>query len=480
MGEVVAEKEHKDGSRRSSTGKAIPRGSASPARSDEKPIPHYLMPSTNSCHDFCKYGHKHAFEGDEKHPIRPNVLGNSRSPIHDQKPVKIPTVRERIKERGNKLKAQSKLNSEFPDKPKVREKQVLSPSWDIGSSEEASEWESIKKTQAIGLPSIYRRTYVKSKVVEQKDVTTGKANYDSEDSREIDVIKKKTTPVKKLNATTRPVLVKQKSRSFVRIPSLSSRTRGFRPKAPLSSEDIDESSEAEISLKPKTSTVKSAFPGNSSEEVTYQKSVEEPKMTQTKELKPLTASVSKPRQYIKRIASVKKRTVGKAALDTKNIKEKPSAPIQESTSQDGEDKAKLRRTKTVRLEDDSASSYKLEFKSGKVIDLPPESSAPVKLRFSRGRVVENSNNSVGAMWRRSFSRKSSRRRGLAGVVYNDPNSGAQVVVLRHQDVQKKDDQGLFNNVIEETATKLVKSRKSKVKALVGAFETVISSIRGPK
>ena len=47
--------------------------------------------------------------------------------------------------------------------------------------------------------------------------------------------------------------------------------------------------------------------------------------------------------------------------------------------------------------------------------------------------------------------------------------------LRHQDAQeKKDAQGLFNNVIEETASKLVESRKSKVKALVGAFETVIS------
>lgn len=177
---------------------------------------------------------------------------------------------------------------------------------------------------------------------------------------------------------------------------------------------------------------------------------------------------------------MKKRGVGKLPLIQKKIKEKPSAPIQESTSQDVEDKAKLRRTKTVHLEDDSASSYKLKFKGGKVIDLPPESSQPVKLRFSRGRVVENSNNSVGAMWRRSFSRKSSRRRGLAGVVYNDPNTGAQVVVLRHQDVQQKDDQVLFNNVIEETATKLVKSRKSKVKALVGAFETVISLIRGPK
>lgn len=58
---------------------------------------------------------------------------------------------------------------------------------------------------------------------------------------------------------------------------------------------------------------------------------------------------------------------------------------------------------------------------------------------------------------------------------NDSQPNSEKVVLRHQDVQgKKDSQLLFNNVIEQTASKLVESRKSKVKALVGAFETVIS------
>ncbi|CAA6657434.1 unnamed protein product [Spirodela intermedia] len=38
--------------------------------------------------------------------------------------------------------------------------------------------------------------------------------------------------------------------------------------------------------------------------------------------------------------------------------------------------------------------------------------------------------------------------------------------------------GLFNHVIEETASKLVETRRSKVKALVGAFETVISLQEG--
>ncbi|KAG4922700.1 hypothetical protein AAZX31_18G244000 [Glycine max] len=49
------------------------------------------------------------------------------------------------------------------------------------------------------------------------------------------------------------------------------------------------------------------------------------------------------------------------------------------------------------------------------------------------------------------------------------------VVLRRQNVQvKKDGQGLYNNVIEETATKLVETQKGKVKALIDAFEAVIS------
>lgn len=54
-------------------------------------------------------------------------------------------------------------------------------------------------------------------------------------------------------------------------------------------------------------------------------------------------------------------------------------------------------------------------------------------------------------------------------------TGLEKIVLRHQDVKgKKDEQMLLNNVIEETASKLVETQKGKVKALVGAFETLIS------
>ncbi|GJR68418.1 ribonuclease H-like domain-containing protein, partial [Tanacetum coccineum] len=59
---------------------------------------------------------------------------------------------------------------------------------------------------------------------------------------------------------------------------------------------------------------------------------------------------------------------------------------------------------------------------------------------------------------------------------NDSKNGRKSVVLKHRqgEQEKKDAHGLLNNIIEETASKLAESRKSKVKALVGAFETVIS------
>lgn len=111
---------------------------------------------------------------------------------------------------------------------------------------------------------------------------------------------------------------------------------------------------------------------------------------------------------------------------------------------------------------------KLSFRRGKVVDLQSENNGPRRLKFRRGRVL-GENQNVKGEGHRTF-----RRRGVTGD-RNDDKPDGEKVILRHQDVQgKKDEKGLFNNVIEETASKLVETRKSKVKALVGAFETVIS------
>lgn len=131
------------------------------------------------------------------------------------------------------------------------------------------------------------------------------------------------------------------------------------------------------------------------------------------------------------------------------------------------DKGKPRKSGMVCSEEKDGQL--LKFRRGKVVDGQFENDSPRRLKFRRGRVLGENQKVKADAQRRSFKKRGANGDTLA----TEP--GAEKVVLRHQDVQgKKDEKGLFNNVIEETASKLVETRKSKVKALVGAFETVIS------
>ncbi|KAL6952550.1 hypothetical protein U1Q18_047627 [Sarracenia purpurea var. burkii] len=129
-----------------------------------------------------------------------------------------------------------------------------------------------------------------------------------------------------------------------------------------------------------------------------------------------------------------------------------------------------RRVGRVVSERKVGSPRKLNFARGKVVDAHPENTSPRRLKFKQIRVLgENQNGKADAKSR-------SLKKVVAVGNFNGYESEPTKVVLRHQDVEgkKKVGQSLFNNVIEETASKLVQTRKSKVKALVGAFETVIS------
>ncbi|XP_047959894.1 uncharacterized protein LOC125205121 [Salvia hispanica] len=147
-------------------------------------------------------------------------------------------------------------------------------------------------------------------------------------------------------------------------------------------------------------------------------------------------------------------------ISKNSLKTVKEAPVKENP------KKAVRKNRVVVAGDKHISPVKVKFRMGKVVELQSDNNTPRKLIFRRARVlgVEESN----------LRRKTTKK---AGVTSDMASTGVlpQKVVLKHQDVQgKKDAQGLLNNVIEETASKLVVSRKSKVKALVGAFETVIS------
>ncbi|XP_017695885.2 uncharacterized protein LOC103696204 [Phoenix dactylifera] len=136
----------------------------------------------------------------------------------------------------------------------------------------------------------------------------------------------------------------------------------------------------------------------------------------------------------------------------------------------GKNKRTPSRTGSVHSEGKSTRLCNLKFQRGKVVNLQSEDNGPRKLRFRPAKVVSENQNGK-EVGRRNFR----KQRATCAGAPNTPTSDARAVVLRHQDVQdKKDTQGLLNHVIEETASKLVETRKSKVKALVGAFETVIS------
>ncbi|KAE9612630.1 hypothetical protein Lal_00005897 [Lupinus albus] len=132
-------------------------------------------------------------------------------------------------------------------------------------------------------------------------------------------------------------------------------------------------------------------------------------------------------------------------------------------------KGKSRKGGIVYSEDKDDQMLKLKFRKGRMIENKIESNSPRKLKFRKTKVYQK------AHVKADSQRKIFKRRVEACADSTGATPGPEHVVLRHQDKKdKKGAQGLFNNVIEETASKLAETRKSKVKALVGAFETVIS------
>ncbi|XP_010423169.1 PREDICTED: B3 domain-containing protein Os02g0598200-like [Camelina sativa] len=117
----------------------------------------------------------------------------------------------------------------------------------------------------------------------------------------------------------------------------------------------------------------------------------------------------------------------------------------------------------------TATKQLTSFKKGKVIEPKTEDSTATSIKFKKRVVQEPKLRSDVNKKKKNLK---DRREGIGKI---NGEGKREKVVLRHRKVEvKKKLQTLFNNVIEETVNKLEEVRKSKVKALVGAFETVIS------
>ncbi|KAK8586819.1 hypothetical protein V6N13_085839 [Hibiscus sabdariffa] len=142
--------------------------------------------------------------------------------------------------------------------------------------------------------------------------------------------------------------------------------------------------------------------------------------------------------------------------------------MEETDISEGENGGMPRNDEMVFSNSNDCQLVESSFSRGKIVDVHSDNNGPWQLKFRQGSVLEENQNSI-TEGHITFTRRGDNTDP------NDNEPGEEKVVLRHQDVLgKQDGNGLFNIVIEETANKLVETRKSKVKALVGAFETVIS------
>ncbi|KAI3897367.1 hypothetical protein MKX03_021962 [Papaver bracteatum] len=518
--------------RRNSTGKTTTSGSG------EKKTPHYLSATcntSNSCHDFCKYGKKHDFE-EEKRPTLKELRAKM---IRDKKAGKtVNPVEIRYTPIKSKASPHQPVQAASSERENVSE-QNASPDQLVRVSEAPKimkkETASLKRTnvskpksspdQLVQLPEIPRTMKKEPTSFKRVNGSEPKASPDHlvrvlETPR---TMKKETTSFKRTNGSEpkaspdqrvleTPKIIKKKATSFKRT-------------------DISAKPSAEKSS-PSPLSTSGGMSGRSNSESKVLKTDGVSKMGQKKTVVLPKASLS-PRLSINRVASLitKSKVLKTGASPSKNPKVKkdgsneqvrektlyiispqpkegnlesgynltrlPERDVEkdgqegeeyeeseyttddeiEALSETGEDvngnpvdKEKYKRgpRKTLHVEDEELAR-KLNFRRGKVVNPQAENNGARRLKFNRGKGLDSNQNGAN----------DTRRRYRKTEVNNDDTSNgkpkSENVVLRHQDAQeKKDAQGLYNNVIEETASMLVEKRKSKVKALVGAFETVIS------
>ncbi|KAF8408169.1 hypothetical protein HHK36_007311 [Tetracentron sinense] len=453
--------------RRHSTGKK------STSNSGEKILPHYLRASTSSCHDFCKYGRKHAFEAKARHPIPKRIIA---TPAEGQDSVKGATQAEIKKKAMVKLKPSPGSKTQFPDKTKIIKlpdkpkiiklpdrskiikREVPSPAKKVVISTTQASLAGEKR-----VVSAKRSTDLKPKPVAVKPTPSPLNPSGDLSGRKNSDVKKKVLVPPRTSLSPKPSVNRvtslnaRKNLKVVSPLKNQNRIRKAEPKQPTENEVrektlyVIEPNTVNKSLEPAqngTLTVQSS-PSSSSSHKSSSPSISPSLLSQEEEEHELSEfTLSEADDSFSELDE----TENENQIETSKV----------------EDNRGARRAAMIHPEDKDCLPHKLNFRRGKVVDLQSENNGPRRLRFRQGRVLGENQNGKGGTGRRSFRRRRE-------VVDGDSNDTSEKVVLRHQDVHgKKDAQGLFNNVIEETASKLVETRKSKVKALVGAFETVIS------
>ncbi|KAJ4902389.1 Plant calmodulin-binding protein-related [Raphanus sativus] len=472
--------------RRDSTGKA------KASKPFEKEIPRYLRASTGSCHDICKYGKRQVTlekpwrsanrkifkKGDDDalvdETLKPGLLRTKKAttkkvtPDGDSSSSEMVIKREVVKHQVSGGGVSSGIKKPIPSgdetpvktmKKKVTSSSKLRPSPDSGSrSVDAVKPKVLKKSYSALATS---KSKVNSEKVASSSVLKPKVGSRSEDAK-----------MKKATASSRVVLKKVQTKVTPRA-SLSPRLRLAGTSSLKKSQSLKTAS-ASSSIQ-KLRRVKRSDESNKEidgypvEEKTLHVVEMETKSKGVSEDDQNQQSVAEPFPHLLQTQSTEKDD--ECPVSETEEYDYPSGSNEAESLVEEETGASINgeRKTRVRKEGESAeeAARKLHFRRGKVVDADDVGESARKLKFRRGRDL-GEDKAQDAQVRRSFKKREDVKED------EEEDEDGEKVVLRHQDVQEKDAQGLLNNVIEETASKLVEARKSKVKALVGAFETVIS------
>ncbi|KAI3726144.1 hypothetical protein L1987_65941 [Smallanthus sonchifolius] len=477
-------------------------------------VPNYLRASTGSCHDLCKYGKKHK-------------LVKSAVPVKFKRTTVVVDKDKLLKTVVSLEKKNTKLATQTPAEPvKVTKKDVLlaSKKPHIYKPNSSTNGKTIKN----GRKTSQRATsLVKSSPVAMKREVREGSNGWSE-KKEIKIVKKtgitpKTVTVKKVVAKVTTNESQSPKASFSRVASLKEiKSRAVKQVSPLKDQNRMQKSEVKPEtmefdfIQPAMELVNPSVCDNSDsfldKNVVEEESLivhpvyESPHLFSDKVLEELLVVESSESCSDKEILEEEVLIAPPVSESSESIYDDEVLENESDYTDDedggvfkvGSETANVnkiedgnhkipRKGKMVISEDKDDAAVKLRFRRGKILDLKSENNGPRRLKFRR-RVIEGNEDGQNIS-RKTFksktldlqnedkqraSRLSFEKKYVAET--NDSKNGPESVVLKHQGEQeKKDGQGLLNNVIEETASKLVESRKSKVKALVVQSVRVFSS-----
>ncbi|CAN7005557.1 uncharacterized protein LOC103856133 [Brassica rapa] len=425
---------------------------------EETLLPNYLRSPTGSCHDACKYGRKHESQEDK---------------------ARVSPLKRVNRSFSGTLSFDSPLR-----KKKALTKSVLSPSLgsDGGCEHEVSKAGHRSRTKAVSLSDSKRKKTV-SHSFKATVVSRRRAVEMVEQNKRVTALKLKSVA---------QTAAKALRRSTVNRKKVSGGSEASEPKkvvVPL---------RAIVTPKRCSRSLKTKKESNSLRSVTVIKTrkLVEDKCKDLVEEK--TLYVIKMNTGNETVASDQnQRCVMDPPIDdpkSEKCQEESECVVTEANGESpqqeeveeadenesfSEDENTTRQVKSKPLSTESTlngKSMKLRFKRGKVLDVESQdNNSPRKLKFKKGKTVTGADTSSKASSQRSLKTKGTDFSNAKEQQQHNPKP--LEVVLKHQDTEEKIDSSralLFNNVIEETANKLVETRKSKVKALVGAFESVIS------